>query len=117
MSGKFVDGAWVESFMPKYTVTAISKWIVSAESEEDAYKLAATLVPIECWEWEAEQRFIITRICPECKATDYRYHGIQAATSGNSNMAYCQFYREWTCNQCGHVFNDYNCDMIEEPEG
>jgi hypothetical protein len=114
--GMFVQGAWVQTPVPKYTVTAIAEWTVSAENPEQAYKIAATLVPENCSEWEADQRFKVTRICPKCKATNYRYNGIQSFSACGTNAAFCSFCQKWKCNECGHEFHDRNCEKIEEPE-
>ena len=116
MSGKYVNGAWVKTPVPRYTVTAIAEWIVSAESEKQACEIAATLVPNECSEWEADQRFKITRVCPKCKATAYRYDGVHSYGSCGSNMGFIQFCYKWRCNVCGHEFHDRNCEKIRVPE-
>lgn len=116
MTGKFVNGAWVKTPIPRYTVTAIAEWIISAESVEEAYKVAATRVPNDCWEWEAEQRYYVTRICPHCRSTNYTYDGIHMSGTGNDSMCFCEFHEKWRCNDCGYSFSDGNCELIKVPE-
>lgn len=84
MSGKFVNGAWVESFMPKYTVTAISKWIVSFQNQKKMptnWLQPSSRLSVGSGR---QNNDLLSHGSAGCKATDYRYHGIQAATSGNS---------------------------------